>query len=469
MMRTNMAANSQKAIDYAHNHKSGFLSDLKEFLRIPSISTDPGHQADIVLAAKWLKNHLENLGCENSEVYSTQRHPVVYADYLKAGPAAPTILIYGHYDVQPVDPLELWTTNPFDPTEKNNALFGRGASDMKGQIIASIKAIESIQKTGPMPVNIKFMLEGEEEIGSPNLDTFMKGHKDLLACDVVLNPDAGMIAPDVPTIVYALRGLAYFELRVFGPAHDLHSGIFGGVVHNPAQALCELIAGMHDDQGRVTLPGFYDHVKELSAEERQELSQLPTDEKYYLEKTGVPKIWGDNNFSPAERIGARPTLEIHGLLSGFTGAGTKTVIPAWAMAKISSRLVPDQTPEEVDLQLRKYLESKAPSTIRWELTSFGGGPACFTERDLPATHALVQALESVWGKHVVYKREGGSIPVVASVRSILGAPSVLTGFGLPDDNAHAPNEKLDLSTWNRGIDALIQFFYNMEGIPQVNN
>jgi acetylornithine deacetylase/succinyl-diaminopimelate desuccinylase-like protein len=226
---------------------------------------------------------------------------------------------------------------------------------------------------------------------------------------------------------------------------------------------------MHDEQGRVTLPGFYDHVKELSEEERQELSRLPTTAEFFLEKTGVPLIWGDETFSPSERVGARPTLEIHGILSGFTGTGTKTVIPAWAMAKISSRLVPDQTPEEVDSQLRNYLESKAPATIRWELTTFGGGPPCFTERDLPATRALVQALESVWGKSVVYKREGGSIPVVAGVRSILGVSSVLTGFGLPDDNAHAPNEKLDLPTWYRGIEALIQFFFNMENTLQVKD
>jgi acetylornithine deacetylase/succinyl-diaminopimelate desuccinylase-like protein len=324
-------------------------------------------------------------------------------------------------------------------------------------------------KTGPLPINVKFIIEGEEEIGSPNLDSFMREHKHLLACDIVLNPDAGMIGPDVPSIVYALRGLAYFELRVYGPAHDLHSGLFGGVVHNPAQALCELIAGMHDANGRVMLPGFYDHVMELSKEERQELSQLPTNEGFFLEKAGIPQIWGEENFTPSERVGARPTLEIHGILSGFTGTGTKTVIPAWAMAKISSRLVPDQTPEEVDLQLRKYLEANAPGTIRWELTTFGGGPPCFTERDLPATRALVQALESIWGKPVVYRREGGSIPVVAGVRTILGVSSVLTGFGLPDDNAHAPNEKLDLNTWYRGIDALIQFFFNMENPSKVNN
>ncbi|MGD0004604.1 MAG: dipeptidase [Anaerolineaceae bacterium] len=464
-----MAANSQKATEYAHYHKIEFLSDLKDFLNIPSISTDPDHQADMVRAAEWLKQQLASLGFDNLKIFNTKRHPIVYGDYLQAGPVAPTILVYGHYDVQPVDPIELWATNPFDPIEKGQELYGRGASDMKGQVISSLKALESILKTGPLPVNVKFMLEGEEEIGSPNLDAFMKEHKALLACDIVLNPDAGMIAPDVPTIVYALRGLAYFELRVYGPAHDLHSGLFGGVVHNPAQALCELIAGMHDDHGHVTLPGFYDQVKELSEEERQELSLLPTNEEFFLEKTGVPQIWGDGEFSPGERVGSRPTLEINGILSGFTGAGTKTVIPAWAMAKISSRLVPDQTPEDVDLQLRKYLQTNAPSSIRWELTTFGGGPACFTERDLPATRALVQALESVWGKRVVYKREGGSIPVVAGVRSILGVSSVLTGFGLPDDNAHAPNEKLDLPTWYRGIDALIQFFYNMEDTPRVNN
>ncbi len=457
-----MAAHSEKAIAFAHAHKAAFLSDLNEILRIPSVSTDPAHQADMQRAAEWLSSHLASLGFEHLQIFPTQRHPIVYAEHLHGGPTAPTILIYGHYDVQPVDPVDLWSTQPFEPAENGQELFARGASDMKGQVIASIKALESILKTGILPVNIKFMIEGEEEIGSPHLDLFMKEHKDLLACDIVLNPDAGMIAPDVPTIEYALRGLAYFELRVYGPPHDLHSGLFGGIVHNPAQALCELIAGMHDNQGRVTLPGFYDSVVELTKEERAEIASLPTNENYYKEKTGISSLWGDEAYIPAERIGTRPTLEIHGLLSGFTGTGTKTVIPAWAMAKLSSRLVPDQTPEEVDHQLRQYLADKAPDTIRWELTTFGGGPAIVTDRDLPATRALVQALQQVWGKPVIYKREGGSIPVVAGVQSILGVSSVLTGFGLPDDNAHAPNEKLDLPTWYRGIDALILFFFNME-------
>ena len=464
-----MAGDSQNAIEYAHSHTTEFLEALKHFCQIPSISTDPDHQDDMVRAAEWLKQQLENLGSENTQIFPTPRHPVVYGEILKAGAQVPTVLIYGHYDVQPVDPVELWDTNPFDPTEKDHMLVSRGSSDMKGQVVASLKALESILQTGPLPVNVKFMFEGEEEIGSPNLDAFMTEHKELLACDIVLNPDAGMIGPDVPTIVYALRGLAYFELRVYGPARDLHSGMFGGIVHNPAQALCELIAGMHDYRGRVTIPGFYDNVVLLKEQERLDLAKLPTDEKFYQEITGVPEVWGDEKFSAVERVGSRPTIEVNGIISGFTGTGTKTVIPAWAMAKISSRLVPDQTPEEVDILLRKYLEGRAPKSIRWELTTFGGGPPSVTERDLPATRALAQALETVWGKPVVYKREGGSIPVVGSVRTILGAPSVLTGFGLPDDNAHAPNEKLDLPTWYRGIDALIHFFYNMEDTSQVNN
>jgi acetylornithine deacetylase/succinyl-diaminopimelate desuccinylase-like protein len=333
---------------------------------------------------------------------------------------------------------------------------------MKGQVIAALSAVESIVKQDVLPVNVKFIIEGEEEIGSPNLTAFLKEHKDLLACDFALNPDAGMIAADIPTIVYALRGLAYFELRVYGPEHDLHSGLYGGVVHNPAQALCELIAGMHDDHGRITLPGFYDRVRSLSAEERGELARLPMNEAYYRDQTGVPQVWGEEGYSPTERIGARPTLEVNGLLSGFTGKGSKTVLPAHAMAKISMRLVPDQDPAEVEKQLRQYLEQNAPKTIRWELDTMAGGPASITDPHIPGAEALSRALEQVWGIRPVYKREGGSIPVVADMQNILGVGSVLTGFGLPDDNLHAPNEKLHLPTWYRGIDALINFFYNLQ-------
>jgi acetylornithine deacetylase/succinyl-diaminopimelate desuccinylase-like protein len=266
----------------------------------------------------------------------------------------------------------------------------------------------------------------------------------------------------MPTITYALRGLAYFELRVYGPEHDLHSGLYGGVVHNPAQALCELIAKMHDEQGRITLPGYYDRVRALPEQERAELARLPLGEEYYRQQTGVLQTWGEAGFSPSERVGARPTLEINGLLSGFTGAGSKTVIPSWAMAKISMRLVPDQDPAEVHQQLRRFLETNAPPTIRWELTPMAGGRANITDPNHPATQALARAMETTWGKRPVYKREGGSVPVVGEMQRILNADSVLTGFGLPDDNLHAPNEKLHLPTWYKGIEALIHFFYNLE-------
>jgi acetylornithine deacetylase/succinyl-diaminopimelate desuccinylase-like protein len=448
------------AIAFAHNHQDDAVNLLKELLIIPSISTNPAHTHDMQAAADWLKDELIQMGFK-SEVYQTEKHPIVYAENLSAGPQFPTVLIYGHYDVQPVEPLDLWTADPFLPSVQGKYLYARGASDMKGQIIASLQAVRSVLQQPQVPVNFKFLLEGEEEIGSPSLASFLKQHVSLLDSDIALNPDGGMISPENPTIIYGLRGLAYFELRVTGPAHDLHSGMYGGVVHNPAQALAELIAGMHDSEGRVTLPGFYDRVVSISQEERSKLSRLPMGEGFYLDQTGAPNLWGEQAYSPAERTGVRPTLEIHGLLSGFTGNGSKTVIPAWAMAKISSRLVPDQDPDEVAQQLRRYLQENAPETIHWELIEMGGKPAVITRIDLPAVTALEQALETVWGTRPVYKREGGSIPVVSDMQEILGVSSVVTGFGLPDDNIHAPNERLNLPNWYRGIDALIHFFYNL--------
>ena len=367
---------SEAALQWIRQNKVQALDTLKQFLTIPSVSTDPDHKEDMQRAAEWLAKKLEEIGLK-SRVYPTDGHPVVYAENLSAGEDAQTVLIYGHYDVQPPEPLELWETAPFEPAVRDNRLFARGASDMKGQVVASFLAVQAVLRQGNLPVNIKYMVEGEEEIGSPSLPKFLKDHTDLLACDFVLNPDTGMISADLPTIVYALRGLIYFELNVYGPQHDLHSGMFGGVVHNPAQALCELINGMHDSQGKVTLPGFYDRVRALDYEERSQMARLPIDDKFYLNHTGVPALWGEEGYSPVERTGARPTLEIHGLLSGFTGKGTKTVIPAWAMAKISCRLVPDQDPQEVDQQLRAYLEEHAPNTIRWELTTFDGGHSLY--------------------------------------------------------------------------------------------
>jgi acetylornithine deacetylase/succinyl-diaminopimelate desuccinylase-like protein len=339
--------------------------------------------------------------------------------------------------------------------------YACGITDMKGQLLLALDAFESISKTGHLPVNFKFLFEGEEEIGSPNLKTFLEAHKDLLKCNFAINPDTGTLSADVPSITYALRGLAYMELRVFGPDHDLHSGVFGGAVLNPAQALCELITGMHDRQGRVTLPGFYDNVRLLDPEERAELARLPLGDQYYLDSTGAPALYGEDGYTTIERLGARPTLEINGLFSGFIGEGAKTVLPAWAMAKISTRLVPDQKPEQVYQQMQSYLEAHAPKEIRWSLTPMHGGPASISDRNSAYIKALAKAMETVWNVPPVFKREGGSVPVVLDFQQILGVETVNTGFSMPDDNMHSPNEKLHLPTWYRGIDTFIHFYLNL--------
>ncbi len=451
----------ENSLSYAHEHEKEFLKNLMEFVKIPSISTNPDSKDAILAAANWLAQKLTGMGIGNVKVIPTEGHPVVYGDLLSAGSTKPTVLIYGHYDVQPPDPIELWQTGPFEPAVRGENVYGRGASDMKGQILACLHAIESIQAKSAFPVNLKFVFEGEEEIGSPNLPQFLKDYQQMLSSTVALNPDTGMIATDIPTIVYGLRGLAYFEIRVYGPDHDLHSGVFGGAVMNPANALCSLIAGMHDADGRVTLPGFYDTVLPISDEEKAELARLPMDDKYYLQQTGAPALTGEKGFTPVERVGARPTLDVNGLLSGFTGKGSKTVIPSWAMAKISMRLVPHQDPEVVYNQLMAYLKEKSDPSFRWEVLRLGHGPACITDRNHPATLALKKALLSTWGKEPVYKREGGSVPIVADMQTILHIESVLTGFGLQDDNIHSPNEKMHLPTWYKGTDALIRFFYNL--------
>ena len=451
----------QKALDFAHQNNERFLGELKELVAIPSVSTSPEHKEDVARAAEWLAGQLRSLGMDGVQVMPTGGHPVVYGQWLGAGADKPTVLIYGHYDVQPVDPIELWTSGPFEAVQRGDNLYARGTSDMKGQVIASIKAVESIVRTGKLPVNIKWLIEGEEEIGSEHLDAFIAAHKDLLASDFCINPDAGMIAADKPTITYGLRGLMYAEIRVYGPDRDLHSGLFGGTVHNPAQALIELVAGMHDKDGRVTLPGFYDKVRPISKEEHEDFTRLPVDDQFFLDQTKVPALWGESEFLPAERTGARPTLEVNGFLSGFTGEGSKTVLPAWAMAKISCRLVPDQTPEEAYQQLVKYMELNAPKTIRWEVKSLHNAGAAITDRNNVGVQAMAKAFEAVWGVRPLFKREGGSIGVVVQLQNHIGAESVLTGFGLPEDNVHSPNEKLHLPTWRKGIDALIHFFYNL--------
>ncbi|MCX8023740.1 MAG: M20/M25/M40 family metallo-hydrolase, partial [Thermanaerothrix sp.] len=360
-----MMTNKAQALRYVDTNRQAFLNALKEFASIPSISTDPEHKEDIRRAANWLVAELKRLGFLNANVVETAGHPIVLAYSEPRLTDAPTVLIYGHYDVQPPDPCEEWKNPPFTPWEEGEHLYGRGVSDMKGQVMAALKAVEALIATGTLPLNIIWLIEGEEEIGSPNLSEFLEQHRHLLKADVALNLDTGMIAPDQPTITYGLRGVAAFELRVYGPNRDLHSGLFGGVVHNPAQALCELLAGMHDASGKVLIPGFYDHVRPLDDEERQELARLPLKEVELMHNLGVPRLYGEPEFSPVERIGARPTLEINGLYSGYTGHGSKTIIPAWAMAKISTRLVPDQDPEDIYQKLRAYLESNCPPTVRW--------------------------------------------------------------------------------------------------------
>ena len=448
------------ALEYAHKNRANFLGALKEIIMIPSVSNDPAHAPDIQHAAGWMAAQLRLLGMREVQVFPTARHPIVYGEWPEAK-NAPTVLIYGHYDVQPADPLDQWHTGPFEPTVRGDAIFGRGTSDMKAQIVATLKAVEALVHTGGMPVNIKWLLEGEEEIGSPNLESFISAHRDMLASDFSLNTDGGMIAEDCPTITCSLRGLVSFELSVTGPSHDLHSGIYGGAVHNPAIALSELIAGLHDASGRITLPGFYDKVRPLTQAERSEFARLPVGDRDYLEQTGTPALSGEAGYTSNERVGARPSLDVNGILSGFTSPGFKTIIPTSAMAKISIRLVLDQDPQEIYRQFLSHLERHAPKDIHWELKLLSAEDAFALDRSSATIKTVARVLEMVWGTPPIFHRDGGSIPVAAQFQRILGLESILIGFGLPDDNAHAPNEKQHLPTWYKGIDALVHFFMEL--------
>jgi acetylornithine deacetylase/succinyl-diaminopimelate desuccinylase-like protein len=370
-------------------------------------------------------------------------------------------LIYGHYDVQPEDPIDEWNSDPFSPTQVDDNLFARGASDMKGQVIATFSAVEAILKTGDLPFNVKFLIEGEEEIGGIHLDSFIEENSELLACDFFLNPDTGMFAPGVPTITYALRGLSGFELRIHGPDQDMHSGVYGGAIHNPAHVMASLIAGLHDEKGRVTLPGFYDKVLPLDEEERQELNKLPLTEDFYLQRGGVKALFGEEGYTPVERTGARPTLEINGLYSGFIGEGGKTIIPAYAMAKVTCRLVANQDPGDVYEQFKEYLEENVPETVTWELSPPSKSFPSLSNRKSKWIEAYATAAEAAWGKRPLFKREGGSVPVVAQIQQILEVDSINIGFGLPSDNIHGPNEHLHIPTFYKGIEALVHFFFNL--------
>ncbi len=446
------------AIAFARKNRERSLLSLMELLRIPSVSTLPEHVPDMQRAAEWLVRRLQALGFDGARILPTARHPVVYAEWMKAGPSAQTILCYGHYDVQPTDPIGLWRTDPFEPVVEGGNLYARGASDMKGQVMAHLSAVEAILHTGDLPVNLKIMLEGEEEIGSPSLPAFIQQNQALLKSDFCLNGDSGILAADTPALTLALRGLAYFEITVQGPSTDMHSGGFGGAVDNPALVLCQVIAGMRDAQGVIQLPGFYDAVRPLSARDRQEMAKLPTDEAWWLAQTGAPQLAGEAGFSSTERASARPTLDVNGLLSGFTGEGSKTVLPAKAMAKVSMRLVPDQDPQAIRASLETYLRQHMPPTVTWGIIEHASCRPSIIDMDSAPVAAAARALQKVWGKAPLYARTGGSVPVVGHIKELLGVDSMMLGFGLPDDNLHAPNEKQHVPTFHNGVETYVRFY-----------
>lgn len=449
---------SDSAIAYARQNHARFLDELQEFVNIPSVSTLSEHKGDMERAAEWVTNQMRAVGLENVSVLPTAGHPVAYGEWLHA-PGKPTVLVYGHYDVQPVDPIDEWLTPPFTATIHGDTMYGRGASDMKGNVHETLKALESLRSNSGIPLNVKFLIEGEEEIGSQNLGGFIDKHAALLKADLCMNADSGILAPDQPSIVYGLRGLAYFELWVHGPSQDLHSGTFGGSIANPAQVLAELVAGMHDADGRVTLPGFYDNVRPLTDLDRAEYAKLPINDEMWKEMSGVTEVTGEVGFTTAERTGARPTLEINGLLSGFTGEGAKTVLPAKAMAKISTRLVPYQDDTAIEGMLKKYVHEHVPPTVRWQVKRVTAtAPGVLLDRDSVGARAASAALRETFGVEPIFIAQGGSVPIVTMIQEKLGMDSVLLGFGLPDDKIHGPNEKLHLPNYYRGIEAFIRFF-----------
>ena len=448
----------ESILEYLEANKDRYLRELTELLAIPSVSTSKENNGDIRRCAEWVSDHLRTIGLENVQVMPTPGHPIVYGEWLHA-PGKPTVLIYGHYDVQPPEPLDLWTTPPFEASIRGENLYARGASDDKGQVFIHFKSIEAyLKNTGALPVNVKMIIEGEEEIGSDHLEDFVKEHKALLKADLVLISDSSMFAKDVPSICYGLRGLAYLQIDLVGPSHDLHSGSFGGTVHNPIQALTEIIAQLHDKNGRVTIPGFYRKVLPLSAKERSAYKKLPWSDRKYAADLGVRQLYGEKGYTTLERVWARPTLECNGIWGGFTGEGAKTVLPSKASAKISMRLVPNQTSAEVAKMFERHIRKIAPKTVTLTVRNLHGGEPAITPIDSPGVEAAVVALEQGFGKKPLYQREGGSIPIVVQFKQILGIDTVLLGFGLPDENAHAPDEFLNLNNFFGGIRTSIYFF-----------
>ena len=442
--------------EYLDTNKEKFLQELLELLRIPSISARSEHKEDMYRCAELVRQRLMDAGAEKTEIYHTEGHPIVYAEKMVSNDL-PTVLVYGHYDVQPADPLELWNSGPFEPTIKEGRIYARGACDDKGQFYMHVKALEIMNNTGSMPVNLKFIIEGEEEIGSPNLAKFVSENKNLLKSDVILISDTAMISLDTPSMDIGVRGLSYIEVEVTGPNRDLHSGVYGGAVANPITILSKMIASCHDENNHITIPGFYDDVVEVSDKEREMLAAAPFDKGEYKADLGIKKVWGEKGYSTNERTGIRPTLEVNGIWGGYTGEGSKTVLPSKAYAKISARLVPNQSSADITKKLIDYFQSIAPGSVTVKATEHHGGEPYMTPIDSPAYKAAAKAIKTTLGKEPVPLRGGGSIPICALFEKELGVKIIFMGFGLDSDNLHSPNEKFDIANFYKGIETIPYF------------
>lgn len=448
----------QNIISYINSNKEKYVEELKDFLRIPSISTSAENKSDMITAANFVVKKLTEAGMENAKIIETKGHPLVYADWLHA-PGKPTVLVYGHYDVQPVDPIDLWDSPPFEPTIRGENIYARGATDDKGQMYMHVKSVEAYFKTvGKLPLNVKFIIEGEEEIGSGNLEEFVGKNQDLLRCDAVMISDTSLYEPGIPTLTYGLRGLCYMEVTVTGPNRDLHSGTFGGGVDNPINVLAELISKLKDNNGKIKIPGFYKDVINLTKKERENFKRLPFSEKQYAKTLGVKELKGEKGFTTLERVWARPTLDCNGIFGGFTGQGAKTVLPSKATAKISMRLVPNQDPKKIAKLFTNYIKKIAPKSVKLDIKDLHGAYPIATSLDDKATQAAADAIAKVFGKKTVFMREGGSIPIVVTFAKKLKAAPVLMGLGLNTENLHSPNEHFNLNHFHLGILSSAYFF-----------
>jgi acetylornithine deacetylase/succinyl-diaminopimelate desuccinylase-like protein len=460
-----MSLPSVKASAYSRQHTERFQHELFEFLRIPSVGADPAFAGEVRRTAEWLAAHIHAMGLESARIMPTAGHPVVFAEWLGAGPEKPTVLVYGHYDVVPAVMEDGWDNPPFEPVEKDGKIYARGATDNKGQLFIHVKALESyLEACGEAPVNVKILLEGEEEVSSPNLTPFIKDHLDLLKADVCVISDTSMRAIEEPAITHSLRGMTYIEIEVEGPKEDLHSGLWGGAAHNPALALVEILGKLYNPDNTIAIPGFYDDVVPLTEAERAMVAKTDLSEEQYKGTTGVPATWGDANYTIRERISARPTLDINGMWSGWTGPGPKTIIPQKAGAKLSSRLVGNQNPDKIYALMKKYIESIAPKTVKVSVNLLTTGFPALIPFDLPEMKAASHAYEKAWGHTPVFTRGGGSIPVVADIANLLKIPVVMMGFGLDSDGLHSPNEHYSIQMFQRGIETAIVY---LEELAQI--